>query len=342
MENTFTIPIINSEAIYSDSGRAREALANKINDAAVNFGMFYITGLGIDPSSVREQSEIFHSMPSAYKDRYRIGTGMRHAGYVPLTEKGLYGDEGKRRRYESFDLSLETVSAEVGNNIFNGPINWPDLPSFKDIVYIFFCNMIHISRELSTVIEMSLDVEPGAIVSKMNHPSSQLRLLHYIENGDPPDITDTNMGAHTDYECFTILYQDSPGLQAQIRNGAWVPVPPIVDAFVVNIGDMLECLTNGYWKSNSHRVINTGKERYSIPFFSSLDFNSKISPHSRFATQKHGMTKYREIVAGYHLLEQVTRDFTYLRELHEAGDLELPNGMPSENPFQYTVDEGEM
>ncbi|PVX70895.1 2-oxoglutarate-Fe(II)-dependent oxygenase superfamily protein [Paraburkholderia unamae] len=278
-------------------------------------------------------------MPLDYKESYRIGADMRHAGYVPFTEKGLYGDEGKRRRYESFDLSLETVSDDVGSNIFNGPLRWPDLPGFRNVVYRFFCDMIDVSREFSTIIEISLDMEPGAIVSKMSHPASQLRLLHYIENNDALDLKDTNMGAHTDYECFTILYQDSPGLQAQLRNGAWIDVPPVDGALVVNIGDMLECLTNGYWKSNAHRVINTGKERYSIPFFSSLDYNSKIAPMERFILASDGLREYKEIVAGEHLLEQVTRDFSYLRKLHVSGQFELRNGMPSENPFQYTVKE---
>ncbi|MFM0069267.1 isopenicillin N synthase family dioxygenase [Paraburkholderia aspalathi] len=339
MREKSVIPTINTEAIHSDLGRARELLAAKINNAARDSGIFYATGLGIDPSPVYDQSARFHAMPLIYKESYCIGMDMRHAGYVPLTEKGLYGDEGKHRRYESFDVSLETISGKVGENIFNGPLRWPDLPGFKDVVYHFFCGMIEVSRELSTIVEIALNMEPGTIVSKMTHPASQLRLLHYIENNDRPDLKDANMGAHTDYECFTILHQDSPGLQTQLRNGEWVDVPPVEGATVINIGDMLECITNGYWKSNAHRVLNSGKERYSIPFFSSLDFNARIAPLSRFIEAHNGPNEYKEIIAGEHLLEQVTRDFSYLRKLHGSGRLPLRHGIPAGNPFQYTVKE---
>lgn len=339
MREIAAIPTINAEAIHSDSGRARELLAARINNAALDTGMFYVTELGIDSTAVYDLSAQFHAMPLAYKRQYDIGMGMRHAGYVPLTEKGMYDDEGKRRRYESFDLSLETVSDDVGGNIFNGPLRWPDLPHFKEVVYRFFCGLIEVSRQISVIMEIALELEPGTIVSRMTHPCSQLRLLHYIENSDSPDLRDVNMGAHTDYECFTILHQEGPGLQSQLRSGRWVDIPPVAGSVVINIGDMLECLTNGYWKSNAHRVLNNGNERYSIPFFSSLDFNAKIAPLPRFVEANDGFSEYKELIAGEHLLEQVTRDFSYLRELHSTGKLSLRNGIPDRNPFQYTVKE---
>lgn len=296
-----------------------------------------MAGLGIDCSKVYEKSKEFHSKTKLYKENYLIGMNMRHAGYVPFSEKGMYSDEIGRRRYESFDLSLEKKHDNNELNIFNGPINWPDIHEFRNIVYKYFTDMIYLSGEISKIMEISLKVEPGSIHSKMTHPTSQLRLLHYIENDDSTHRQDMNMGAHTDYECFTILHQDSPGLQSQTRQGIWVDVPPIEKTFVMNIGDMLECLTNGYWKSNAHRVINRQKERFSIPFFASFNFNESVAPLKEYANRGDSSIVYKKIIAGEHLLEQVARDFTYLRNLNSSGDIKLQNGLPDSNFFQATV-----
>ncbi len=102
------IPIIDMSPIYTNSYSLKLALASKINEVATTFGIFYIKGLEIDIENLYEYSKQFHAMPLEYKELYIIGQNNRHAGYVPLTEKGLYADEIFRRRYESFDFSLDT------------------------------------------------------------------------------------------------------------------------------------------------------------------------------------------------------------------------------------------
>lgn len=76
--------------------------------------------------------------------------------------------------------------------------------------------------------------------------------------------------AHTDFGVITLLLTDGlPGLQVQNQNtGQWVSVPPDENAFVVNVGDMLQQITGGYFKSNLHRVLNLGDaDRHSVPYF---------------------------------------------------------------------------
>jgi isopenicillin N synthase-like dioxygenase len=103
------------------------------------------------------------------------------------------------------------------------------------------------------------------------------RIFHY-----PPQLRDDDgwgVGEHTDYGLLTLLAQDdNAGLQVHTRGG-WVDAPPIAGTFVCNIGDMLDRLTGGFYRSTPHRVRNTtGKERLSYPFFFDPDFTAEVPP----------------------------------------------------------------
>ncbi|KAH6913000.1 Clavaminate synthase-like protein [Coprinopsis sp. MPI-PUGE-AT-0042] len=108
-----------------------------------------------------------------------------------------------------------------------------------------------------------------------------MRLLHYPPQ-DPTriDHKEIGIGAHTDYECFTILWQDpSGGLQVQNTSGKWIDAVPITGTLVVNLGDQFARWTNNVFKSTPHRVINrSGKERYSIPVFFGTNYDVPLTP----------------------------------------------------------------
>ena len=141
-------------------------------------------------------------------------------------------------------------------------------------------------------------------------PPSQLRLVHY-----PPDPgvdpNSTGIGAHTDYEVFTILHTTGPGLEVLNARGAWIDAPPIDGAFVVNIGDMFEVLTNGAWVSTTHRVRKVSRERYSLPFFFNFDYRTRVEPLARFVGASG--PRYGTVLAGDHLLAQTMQSFMYLK-----------------------------
>jgi isopenicillin N synthase-like dioxygenase len=102
------------------------------------------------------------------------------------------------------------------------------------------------------------------------NPLAVVRLLHYPPQQNLDDKKQLGAGAHTDYGAITLLLQDAAG-GLQVLNQStqeWIDVPPNSEAYVVNVGDMLEVWTKGGYKSNTHRVINSsGGHRYSVPFF---------------------------------------------------------------------------
>ena len=130
------------------------------------------------------------------------------------------------------------------------------------------------------------------------------------------------IGAHTDYECFTLLHATQPGLEVLNGAGQWIDAPPLPGAFIVNIGDMFEILTNGGFIATSHRVRKVKAERYSFPLFFTLDYHTKVSPLSRFVTNDNPARE--GLVAGEHLFAQTVQSFTYQKERLAHGEITLP------------------
>lgn len=152
------------------------------------------------------------------------------------------------------------------------------------------------------------------------HPGTIARLLYYPpqkprSTSDPAkDEDEIGLGAHTDYECFTLLLSDSnPGLEvlsptpdAVSGRPKWISAPAPANCLTVNIADFFQRWTNGQFKSTVHRVVNRSpeKERYSVPFFFSVNYDQKVSTLPRSASEC-GPNEVDEIHAGPWVLERL-------------------------------------
>ena len=165
----------------------------------------------------------------------------------------------------------------------------------------------------------------------LTKPPSQLRLVHYPLNSEAEDKP--GIGAHTDYECFTLLRATGPGLEVMNESARWIDAPPMPDAYVVNIGDMLELWTNGEFVATSHRVRQVREERYSFPLFFTVDYHTHISPMARFVSADRPVRP--GMFAGEHLFAQTAQTFTYLRRRLERGELALPESSVSLSTFGH-------
>lgn len=330
------LPIIDISPLAGGDETKKRQVAQALGDAACNVGFFYIAGHGVSGqliSAVHRQAASWFARPLAEKQRLYIGWSKNHRGYVPASEQGFYSDEGARN-YEAFDLSLDLDPADpdsTPDKPLNGPNCWPDQSGFRRTIGQYYDAISAVGGRLAQSFEAYFDA-PDTLTSLMQKPTSQLRLLHYFET-DPPEEADVmNMGAHTDYECFTILQQGGPGLEVMNRDGQWIAAPPIDGAFAVNIGDMLEVWSNGVFRSTPHRVIHNGAERYSFPYFAAADFDAMVKPLPHLVHQ-HG-ERHRPIHAGHHLLGQLLRDFPYLRDRHQGGRLLDELSTTGQNPFE--------
>ena len=331
------IPLVDISGLFSDDAARKSAVAREIEKAASEVGFLYVTGHGIAPERIERlqaRAAAFFGLPEDVKRKYYIGNSRAHRGYVPTGEENFYTDDVPSvDKKEAFDLSIDLADDDpdhvLGYRLL-GPNQWPtEVEGFRDDVYGYYEAVTSLGRTLFRGFAMALGLDEHYFDSYLTKPPSQLRLVHYPEGEafNPGAIggRDSNFGisAHTDYECFTILHVTAPGLEVLNSEGEWIDAPPIPGAFVINIGDMLEALSNGYFIATAHRVRKVAYERFSFPLFCSLDYDTVIEPLPQFVRARDERV-YPRYVAGDHLLAQTMRTFAYLRKLQKEGLLAIP------------------
>lgn len=337
------LPLIDVAALRFGTRREARRVADQIGVAARDIGFFRIRNHGISLDLINETyrvAERFFTQSDDEKQRYYIGRSRNHRGYVPFTEKGDYADE-VHRNYEAFDLGLDLPDSDpdfLAGNLVLGPNVWPDLDGFKTTVSRYYAEVAQLGRLICAALEEFLGLPKGRITDQMTKPVSQLRLLHYVRPKVAKDHGSVNMGAHTDYECLTLLHTRNEGLQVMTQDDHWIDVPVDHGAYVVNIGDMLEAWTNGILRSTPHRVVNRSRERFSMPYFVAANHDTVITPFPELIGEGRPAL-YEPFQAGAHLERMLRRDFPYLRQrLLQASP--KPMGERSggfSNPFEARI-----
>ena len=343
-----TPPLISLKGLWGDDPKQQNWVCDQIGKAAREVGFLRITDHPIDLADIEATyaaAQRFFAMPDDFKQRYYIGNSTNHRGYVPFTEKGDYADE-VNRCYEAFDMGLDLPATDpdylAGNRLL-GPNVWPELDGFKDTVAAYYGKVAALGRLICGCLERHLDLPEGAITGQMTKPISQLRLLHYVRQSAETEDRSVNMGAHTDYECLTLLHTRNEGLQVKTQDDEWIDVPADPSVFVINIGDMLEAWTNGAFRSTPHRVLNLKPERFSMPYFVAANYDTEIAPFKALVGPD-APARYDPFVAGEHLERMLHRDFPYLRKA--GGQDSMGNGSPYgagekiTNPFETRLNEG--
>ncbi|KAJ5397434.1 hypothetical protein N7509_005547 [Penicillium cosmopolitanum] len=297
------IPIIDLSNIGSPDVEKRQELARAVYDACTRVGFFYIKVFenhGIPEhliSEIHDVAERFFSLPSEEKMKVYIGNSKKYRGYSPIGAERTTGtddnpipeEEAAGVLSEAFVIGYENAldfrksendHLPPGTYELYGDNQWPHdetIPGFS-ATYIQYCaTVLELCRRMLRIFALALEVPEDYFDSKIHNPGVISRMMHYPAQpvGDPRE----GLGAHTDFECFTILSQDAvPGLQVLNHNGEWILAPPIPGTLVVNIADCLSTWTNKKFKSTIHRVANlSGEQRYSIPFFFGVDYDATVS-----------------------------------------------------------------
>jgi len=320
------LPEVDVAGLYSEELATRGGAARALVTACRDAGFFYLRGHRVAQEAQAQlmlQAQRFFALPSADKLEYYIGKSTNHRGYVPPGEEVFYG--GARDQKESFDLCFESLddSVPAPAHPFAGANVWPVLPGFRAAVGGYYRAVFELGRTLLRGFALGLDLPETFFDHFVTAPPSQLRMLHYPPN-PAPEVT-VGIGAHTDYECFTILLPTAPGLEVMNGAGAWIDAPPRPGCFVVNIGDTLEMWTNGLLTATSHRVRKVAEERFSFPLFFSCDYDVVVAPLPKFVGSQQP-ARYPPVKAGEHLYAQTVQSFTYLKERLARGELSLPEG----------------
>lgn len=319
------VPMIDVSGLNSADELVRRRVADELGEAARTVGFFYVTGHGMPPElfdTMLAYTKQFFAQPIEQKMTRYIGLSTCHRGYVPVGEEG-YG--GKTDLKEAFDTGLEIPADDpdyLAGNPMLGPNQWPDIDGFDVAVTAYYDAVMALGRAMLRAFAVALGESPDLFDAAVTKPPSQLRLIHYPYDAAATDTI--GIGAHTDFECFTLLRPTAPGLEVLNGSGDWIDVPPVGDAIVVNIGDMLETWTNGKFVATTHRVRKVKQERYSFPLFFNVDYHTRVEPLPQFVGD--GAAIRPGVVAGEHLFAQTARVFAYLQKRLAAGEIQLPEG----------------
>jgi isopenicillin N synthase-like dioxygenase len=315
-------------------------VAAELGRAAREVGFLYVTGSGVSEELFDELLAVtkeFFALPVEEKMKVYIGNSSNHRGYVPTGEEGGYlnacgANQKAPDLKEAFDLSLELPADDhdyLAGNPMVGPNQWPTLAGMAETVNRYYDAVLAFGKVLLQGFALALGEPAGRFDDMVNRAPSQLRLIHYPY--DPQATDSIGIGAHTDFEVFTLLKPTKPGLEVLNGAGEWIDAPPLDGAFIVNIADMLEIWSNGAFISTSHRVRKVAEERYSFPLFFNVDYDVLVAPLERFV-RADGTNKL-PLRAGEHLYAQTVQVFGYLQRRLAAGEIAMPEVWLEKNSF---------
>jgi isopenicillin N synthase-like dioxygenase len=285
---TTSLPVIDVGALLDarSSPASRAAVARELDAAARSHGFFYASHHGVEAALLNRLvalARAFFAQDEATKMRIPMSAGGRAwRGYFPLGgELTSNRPDWKEGLYLGSELGPEHPRVQAGV-ILHGPNLWPQIEGFRDTVLAYIEALTRLGHALMGGIALGLGL-PERYFSEHGtaDPLLLLRLFNYPSRPVPEgSAAQWGVGEHTDYGLLTMLWQDDVGgLQVRTDSG-WLDAPPIEGTFVCNIGDMLDRMTGGRYRSLPHRVaINTsGRDRLSIPLFFDPDFATRVQP----------------------------------------------------------------
>jgi isopenicillin N synthase-like dioxygenase len=277
------IPVIDVNPLVTGRGD-RSAVAQQIGQACRESGFFYIIGHGVDEGlqqQLEHLSRDFFAQDLNTKMAIAMEKGGRAwRGYFPVGDELTSGKPDiKEGIYFGAELADEHPLVQAGVPMHGCNLFPANEPAWRETVLRYLDAMTQLGHTLMMGIALSLGLEATYFSDRYtNDPLILFRIFNY-----PPTPTQQEpiwgVGEHTDYGLLTILKQDeSGGLQVK-SNSRWVEAPPIPNSFVCNIGDMLDRMTGGLYRSTPHRVKNSsGRDRLSFPFFFDPNFNVEVKP----------------------------------------------------------------
>jgi len=255
-------------------------VVQQIRKASIEWGGFQIINHGLPSALIEKMRRVaseFFALPVEEKWKYstKIPTTTIDLFYGYGTKEfGTKGalDRGDQLRHKTWPLSARDYQ------------QWPTNPaSYRETEEEYVAEQTKLSKHLLELLSESLGLSPSYLIDFFGEEYSQIFLVnHYTPN--PGSTPTEGIQKHSDFSALTILMQDLAGLQFR-KDGEWFAVEPIPDAYAINLGDQIEILTNGLYKSPEHRALLNSEERFSIASFISPPDDKLIAPIAELVTE---------------------------------------------------------
>lgn len=268
------IPSIDLHHFTQGTAEQRAAFVKNLGEAYENVGFVAVKNHGLGDglsADLYAQVKAFFALPQAIKDQYEIAGLAGQRGYTGFGKEHAKGrSTGDLKEFFQFGQTVtdgDAVKSEYPDNV-----QVKELPDFNPKALEAYRTLENAGRHMLQAIALFLGIGEHYFDDKIHNGNSILRAIHYGPiTHEPKDAV--RAAEHEDINLITLLMGASAdGLQILNKNNEWVAVTALPEQVVVNVGDMLQRLTNNRLKSTTHRVVNPpreqwGSSRYSIPFF---------------------------------------------------------------------------
>lgn len=271
------VPSLDLSDFTSGDETKRKEFVKALGEAYNNIGFVAIKNHYLtDELSAQLYAAIkkFFSLPDDVKTKYEIEGLAGQRGYIGKGKEHAKGrSTGDLKEFYHVGQEVtdnDPIKSEYPDNVW---VN--EVPELKEIGLEVYKRLEKTGVEMLRAIALYLGLDENYFDSRVKNGNSILRPIHYFPIENPEEVPEDAVRAaeHGDINLITLLMGASAdGLQVLRRDGEWIPITALPEQLVVNVGDMLERLTNKKLKSTIHRVVNPPKDkmkssRYSIPFF---------------------------------------------------------------------------
>ena len=304
------IPELDFHDFISEDENKKQSFVDQVRDSLCDIGFFALNNHGIPLQLIRdayEQCDVFFELPEEIKRRYAQPHLHHQRGYTPFGVEHAK-DQIAPDLKEFWQTGLppqDGLDSSFPTNI------WPthEAPAFENIIGSLYEQMLELSIELLKACSLALGKSENWLPDMTTHGNTIMRLIHYppLDHNVPAGAV--RSAAHEDINFITLLVTaTADGLEVMDHDGSWISVQGNEEAIIVDTGDMIQNLTNGYFRSTTHRVVNpsdASSRRYSMPLFVHPRNEIDLSPLSEYVEMTGGSARYQQITAGEYLYQRL-------------------------------------
>jgi isopenicillin N synthase-like dioxygenase len=306
------IPSLDLADFTSGDPAKKQAFVDALGAAYNDIGFVAIKNHGLSDAQTKKLYETiqkFFALPEEIKTKYEVPALAGQRGYIGKGKEHAKGRTTGDLK-EFYHIGQDVVDNDPIKEQYPDNI-WPEeLPEMEKVGLETYKTLEETGKLMLSAIALYLGLEEDYFESRVHNGNSILRPIHYFPIENPDEIPEDAVRAaeHGDINLITLLMGASAdGLQVLRRDGEWIPITALPDQIIVNVGDMLDRLTNHKLKSTIHRVVNPSRElmttsRYSIPFFMHPRSEMDLTCLENCIDEDHPK-KYKDITAG-EFLEQ--------------------------------------
>jgi len=298
------IPVVDFEDFFSES--RKDFFVESVGNALEEIGFFAVKNHPISINLLEDMYSTatkFFDLPEENKKAYERPDLLGQRGYTGFGKEHAKGSNAP-------DLKeFYMVAKEMKDNVMISPFGpnvWPsEIPDFSAVSLKLFEKLELLGNSLLECCALHIGQKKDFFTEMTKNSDTMLRVIHYPPIGDEIPNGSIRSGAHEDINLITLLCSSTArGLELLQRNGEWLSIETGSEYVIVDSGDMIQNITNGIFKSTTHRVVNppdSNSRRFSIPFFVHPRKDIDLTPLDSCISKSGGISKYPSITAGEYL-----------------------------------------